>query len=82
MPALMEKQPNPARVVAFLAEESHLPVADVARLYEDERAGLALGAHITKFVHIFAFRNVQEILRKRALGPHSTDQRMGRITAA
>lgn len=67
MPAPHEKQPDEKRIVASLAEESHLPVEDVARLYEHERAELAVGAHITKFLHVFAIRNVQEILRKRGL---------------
>lgn len=66
MSAPAEKQPNQARIIAFLAEESHLPLAEVATLYEHERAELALGAHITKFLDIFAIRNVQEILRRRA----------------
>jgi len=61
-----EKQPDHPGIVAFLAEESHQPIAEVAKLYEHERAELALGAHITKFLHIFAIRNVQEILRHRA----------------
>jgi hypothetical protein len=61
-----EKQPDQARIVAFLAEESHQPIAEIAKLYEHERAELALGAHITRFLHIFAIRNVQEILRMRA----------------
>jgi Protein of unknown function (DUF3562) len=62
-----EKQPDQTRIVAFLAKESQQPLADVAKLYEHERAELALGAHITKFLHIFATRAVQEILRKQAL---------------
>jgi len=61
-----EKQPDQTRIVAFLAKESQQPVADVAKLYEHERAELALGAQITKFLDIFAIRNVQEILRQRA----------------
>jgi len=60
-----EKAPDEQRIVALLAEESEVPVADVARLYANEHAKLAIGAHITKFLHIFATRNVQEILRKR-----------------
>jgi|NGEPerStandDraft_6_1074524.scaffolds.fasta_scaffold03677_2 hypothetical protein len=60
-----DKQPDQKRIVAFLAEESHMPIDDVATLYEHERAELALGAHIAKFLHVFAIRNVQEILRKR-----------------
>jgi Protein of unknown function (DUF3562) len=66
MSAPAEKQPDQTRIVAFLAKESKQPVADIAKLYEHERAELALGAHITRFLHIFAIRNVQEILRKRA----------------
>ena len=66
MSAPAEKQPDQTRIVAFLAEESQQSVAAVAKLYEHEHAALALGAHITKFLHIFAIRNVQEILRQRA----------------
>lgn len=69
MPALFDKQPDQQRIVATLAAESHVPIDDVAALYEHERAGLALSARITNFLHIFAIRNVQEILRKRALDP-------------
>jgi Protein of unknown function (DUF3562) len=61
-----EKQPDPARLVAHLAAEAHVPVADVAKLYERERAALAAEARVTKFLHIFAIRSVQEILRQRA----------------
>lgn len=74
MPAPHEKQPDQKRIVALLAEESHVPVDDVATLYEHERAELAVDAHITKFLHVFAIRNVQEILRKRGLDKQiSTD---------
>jgi hypothetical protein len=65
MPVPPEKPPDEARIVALLAQESRWPVADVATLYAHERAQLALGAHITKFLHIFAKRKVQEILRER-----------------
>ena len=67
MPASHEKQPDQGRIVASLAVECHIPVAEMAALYEHERADLAFGAHITKFLHIFATRNVLEILRKREL---------------
>jgi len=77
MIAPAEKPPDQARIVDFLAKESQRPVAEVAKLYEHERAELASDAHITKFLHIFAIRNVQEMLRKQALdelatqaGPH------------
>jgi len=61
------KPPDQKRIVASLAEEAQAPVEDVAKLYEHERAELAMGAHITKFLHIFATRNVQEILRKQGV---------------
>ena len=67
LPAPLEKPPDQQRIVATLSAESHVPIDDVAALYEHERAGLAVGARVTKFLHIFAIRNVQEILRKREL---------------
>jgi len=39
----------------------------MATLYEHERAELALGAHIPKYLQIFATRNVLDILRQRDL---------------
>lgn len=60
------------RIVAFLARESHVPIADVATIYEHERAELAVGAHVTKFLHVFAIRNVQEILRERSADKRTT----------
>jgi hypothetical protein len=53
------------RIVASLALETHEPIDDVATLFERERAALAARAHVTKFLHIFAIRNVRETLRKR-----------------
>lgn len=67
MPVAHRKQPDQERIIASLAAKSRVPVNDVATLFEHERAKLASGAHITKFLHIFAIRNVQEILRKRGL---------------
>ena len=67
MPAPQEKQPDQKRIVAAVAEESHVPVDDVATLYDHERADLAVRARITKFLHVFAIRNVQAILLKRSL---------------
>ncbi len=64
MSAPQDKQPDQNRIVALLAEESHMSVDSVTELYEHERSELAVGARITKFLHIFAIRNVQEILRK------------------
>jgi hypothetical protein len=65
-----DKQPDQKRIVELLAEESHVPIAEMAILYEHERAELAVDAHITKFLHIFAIRNVQEILLKREFDKH------------
>jgi len=62
-----EKQPDQARIVASLACECHMPIGEMAALYEHERAELALVAHITKYLHIFATRNVLEVLRRRDL---------------
>jgi len=67
MSAPQEKQTDQKRIVALLAEESQVPVADVAKLYDQEHAALAIGARITKFLHIFAVRNVREILRMRGI---------------
>ena len=67
MLATNEKQPDQKRIVASLATQCHLPIGEMATLYEHERAELALGAHITKYLHIFATRNVLDILRQRDL---------------
>jgi hypothetical protein len=72
MPAPQEKQPDQRRIVALLAQESHVPIDDVTTLYEHERAELAAGAHITKFLDIFAIRNVREILRQRSADKRAT----------
>jgi hypothetical protein len=71
MPAPHETQPDQKRIVATLAAECQVPIDEMATLYEHERAELALGARITKFLHIFAIRNVQEILRARDLATSS-----------
>ena len=65
MPNIKEKQPDQNRIVASLASEFHVPIAEMTRLYEHERAELAVGAHVTKYLDIFTTRNVQEILRQR-----------------
>jgi len=67
MPTTNQKQPDQKRIVASLASECHIPIAEMATLYEHERAELAVGAHITKYLHIFAARNVLEVLRRRNL---------------
>jgi hypothetical protein len=67
MPAAKEKQPDQKRIVASLAEEWHVPVSELAALYEHVRAELASGAHITKYLHIFVTRKVLEVLHQRDL---------------
>lgn len=52
--------------IESLAAQSRLPFKLVAKLYEDERAALELGARVKKFLPIFTFRNVQEQLLKRS----------------
>jgi Protein of unknown function (DUF3562) len=67
MPTASQKQPDQKRIVASLASQCHVPIGEMATLYEHERAELALGAHVTKYLDIFATRNVLEILRRRDL---------------
>lgn len=67
MPAPNDTQPDQKQIVASLAARCHVPVCDMALLYEHERVALALGARNTKFLHIFAIRNVREVIRKRDL---------------
>ena len=68
MPAV-QTEPDRNRVIASLAAQFQTPDDAVAALYDDERAGLAAGAKVTQFLHIFALRNVADILRKRAPSP-------------
>ena len=66
MPAERSKQSHQQRAIEILAREAALPIDEVTRLYEVERAGLGVGAHITAFLPIFAVRNVRKALRQRA----------------
>lgn len=67
MPTTNERQPDQKRIVASLASRCHLPIGEMATLYEHERAEIALGARITNYLHIFATRNVLEVLERRDL---------------
>ena len=69
MPILIDKEPDQAWIVSHLADECHSPPDEVARLYEHEMAALAVDARVTKFVHIFAIRNVIKTLH-----PHVNHQ--------
>jgi len=55
------------RAIEHLARQSQMPVDEVARLYEDARAELEVGARIRGFLGIFAIRNVRKVLRQRKL---------------
>jgi hypothetical protein len=66
MSAPQEKRIVPKQVITSLAQDSELSVDEVVKLYEHERDELAAVAQVTTFLHIFALRNVQEMLRKRS----------------
>jgi hypothetical protein len=53
------------RAIEALARESHLPIDQVAQLYEHELTGLKVGARVTSFLTILTTRKVREILRQR-----------------
>ena len=62
------KKSHQERAIELLAQESQVPVDEVARLYRNEWAELEDGARITGFVAILATRNVREMLRRRRIG--------------
>jgi hypothetical protein len=55
-----EKPIDQKRIVARLAAKYHVPVGEMATLYEKERVKLAVGARITKYLDVFATRRVLE----------------------
>jgi hypothetical protein len=63
--AAQDKKAEQDRIVEYLAKESNAPIEEVAKLYETERAALAIGARITNYLPIFAIRNVLEKLSQR-----------------
>jgi len=62
------KESHHQRAIESLAEESQVPVNEVARLYEDARAELETGARIRNFLGIFALRKVRKTLLERSRG--------------
>lgn len=66
MPDPFSKESHHQRAIESLAEESQVPVDEVAQLYEDTHAELEAGAHIRSFLGIFALRNVRKTLRQRS----------------
>lgn len=75
MPSPTDKQADQARIVASLASEFQVPIAEVTTLYEHERDELALSAHITQYLHLFAMRNVHGILQQRDRDRHTPSAR-------
>lgn len=67
MPASRETPPDQGRNAASLALECHIPAGEMVALCEHERARPARAARLTNALHIFATRNVLEILRERGL---------------
>jgi hypothetical protein len=63
--SLQSQQSVERRTIERLATDAHLPLDEVAKLYEHERAALVASAHVTNFLPIFVVRNVQEILRHK-----------------
>jgi hypothetical protein len=55
------------RAIELLARESRVPISEVAQLYEDERAELAVDARITRFLPILALRKVRALLYQRSI---------------
>jgi len=62
------KESHHQRAIESLAEESEVPVNEVAQLYEDARAELETGARIRNFLGIFALRKVRKTLLERSRG--------------
>ena len=68
MPTTYSRESHHERAIEILARESQVPINEVARLYDDARAKLEVGARIRSFLGIFAFRNVRKMLRQRRSG--------------
>ena len=58
MPTLLQRQADPARIIASLASECHVPVDEIAPLYTRACARLAVGARVSLYLPIFAAREV------------------------
>jgi hypothetical protein len=68
MPNVFSKQSHHQRAIESLAEESQVPVNEVAQLYEDAHAELESGARVRSFLGIFALRKVRKMLHQRSRG--------------
>jgi hypothetical protein len=54
------------RAIEALAQEAHVPIEQVAQLYERELAVLTVGARITGFLSILTIRKVRDLLRQHS----------------
>ena len=68
MPDNIDKSVRHDSAIEFLAKKSQRPIDDVASVYGKELIKLAVGAHITAFLPIFAFRQARELLRLQNIG--------------
>ncbi|MCE9641394.1 MAG: DUF3562 domain-containing protein [Betaproteobacteria bacterium] len=59
--------------VEFLAQQSHVSIDEVTRLYASECSRLQVGAHILGFLPILAIRNVREMLHQRKAANRATE---------
>jgi hypothetical protein len=51
------------RAIEFLADDTHLPVDQIAEIYQREFAKLALDANIQNYLPVLTMRKVREALR-------------------
>jgi hypothetical protein len=58
------KQKSARAVAEAIARETHAPVEDVQKLYEEELNELAHEARITQYLGVLASRRVKERLKK------------------
>ena len=71
MYAARSEESHQQRAIESLSKESRIPLDQVAKLYERERAELAVGARITAFLPILAIRKVRAALRLRGAAKRS-----------
>ena len=59
------KYTNLDPTIEFLAGEFYVSVDEVIDLYRNELIKLEVGARLTDFIPLFAYRRVRELLRQR-----------------
>jgi hypothetical protein len=55
---------NSARIIEMIAADTHLPFAEVKRVYDDEYARLKSEAHVYDYLVLFATRRTREALAR------------------